>query len=112
MAYDEELAQRIREHFQDRLDVTEKKMFGGICFMVSGHMCCGIVHDHLMARVGPDNYESCLKRDYVKEMDFTGKPLMGLVYVAPDGITTDSDLKDWISICTNFVKSLPPKKNN
>ncbi len=112
MAYDEGLAQRIREHFQVRHDVEEKKMFGGLCFMVSGHMCCGIVDNNLMARVGPDNYESFLKKDAVKEMDFTGKPLKGFVYVTPDGIATDSDLKDWITSCTKFVESLPPKKIN
>lgn len=109
MAYDEGLAQRIREQFQDRQDIKEKKMFGGLCFMVSDHMCCGIIDDNLMARVGPDKYESCLKKDYVREMDFTGKPLRGLVYVAPDGITAESDLKEWIAICTNFVGSLPAK---
>ena len=63
MAYDEGLAQRIREQLQDRFDVEEKKMFGGLCFMVSDHMCCGIVNDTLMARVGPDNYKQCLAKE-------------------------------------------------
>lgn len=63
MAFDEGLAERLREQFLERKDVEEKKMFGGLCFMVSNHMCCGIVKDTLMARVGPNNYESCLKKN-------------------------------------------------
>lgn len=70
MAFDERLAQRIREYLRERKDIEEKKMFGGLCFMVSGHMCCGIVDDKLMARVGPENYDTCLKKDHVNEMNF------------------------------------------
>lgn len=110
MSYDEGLAERIREQFQDRIDVDEKRMFGGLCFMVSNHTCCGIVQETLMARVGPDNYEKCLARKYVKEMDFTGKAMKGMVYVSPEGIESDSNLAEWISICTSFVESLPAKK--
>ena len=75
MSFDEGLAERIREQLQDRSDVEEKKMFGGLCFMVSNHMCCGIVKDTLMARVGPDNYEGCLAEKHASEMDFTGKAM-------------------------------------
>ena len=110
MAYDEGLAERIRECFLDRNDVEEKKMFGGLCFMLSNHMCCGIVKDMLMARVGPDNYEHCLEKKYAREMDFTGKAMKGMVYVSADGIESDSDLAEWVKICTGFVQSLPPKK--
>lgn len=109
MAYDEGLAQRVREYFRDRKDIEEKRMFGGLCFMVSGHMCCGIVDDKLMARVGPENYESCLKKNHANEMNFTGRPMRGFIYVAPGGITVDSDLTGWINICMKFVESLPPK---
>lgn len=86
-------------------------MFGGLCFMVSRHMCCGIVGETLMARVGPDNYETCLAKQHAREMDFTGKALKGMVYVAPEGIETDADLKTWVGICEAFVSSLPPKKS-
>ena len=110
MAYDEGLAQRFLEHFDDRPDVEAKKMFGGLCFMVSRHMCCGIVGDTLMARVGPDNYEDCLNKDHAKEMDFTGKAMKGMVYVSPKGIASDEQLASWVNICESFVKSLPPKK--
>ena len=109
MAFDEGLAQRIREHLAIRNDVNEKKMFGGLCFMVSGHMCCGIVDDTLMARVGPDNYESSLEEPHVSEMDFTGRPMKGMIYVKPDGIEADTDLGRWIDLCIAFVSSLPPK---
>jgi len=110
MSYDEGLAQRIREELQDRTDVEEKKMFGGLCFMVSNHMCCGIVKDTLMARVGPDQYEKCLAKKHASEMDFTGKAMKGMVYVSQDGMESDLNLAKWLSYCTKFVESLPPKK--
>ena len=110
MAYDETLAERIRDYFQFRADVEAKKMFGGLCFMVSGHMCCGIVDGMLMARVGPDQYKKCLERDYAREMDFTGKAMRGMVYVAPEGLEGDSELRGWLELCEQFVSSLPPKK--
>lgn len=111
MAYDEGLAERIREILQDRHDVEEKKMFGGLCFMVSGHMCCGIVKETLMLRVGPENYQQCLARKYASEMDFTGKAMTGMVYVAPAGIESDTALAEWVGIGTEFVASLPPKSH-
>jgi hypothetical protein len=110
MAYDEGLAERLREQFQHREDADEKKMFGGLCFLLSRHMCCGIVGDQLMARVGPGNYESCLQRSHASEMDFTGRAMKGFIYVAPEGIESDADLAHWVSICSQFVDSLPPKK--
>ncbi|MDH5178650.1 MAG: TfoX/Sxy family protein [Gammaproteobacteria bacterium] len=110
MAFDEGLAERIREYFLHRSDVIEKKMFGGLCFMVSDHMCCGIVKETLMARVGPDNYAQCLAKRYASEMDFTGKAMKGMIYVAPEGLESDSDLAEWLSTCLTFVESLPAKK--
>lgn len=110
MVYDEGVAERLREVFQDRSDVVEKKMFGGIAFMVGGHMCCGVTDDALMARVGPEQYEEALSRPYAREMDFTGKPMKGFVYVAPDGIAADEDLESWVATCEQFVAALPPKQ--
>ena len=109
MAYDEGLAQRIHEHFEDRTDVDSKKMFGGLCFMVSNHMCCGIVGETLMARVGPDNYEDSLGRPHAREMDFTGKAMKGMIYVAAGGLESDSELADWLDMCTKFIETLPAK---
>lgn len=110
MAYDEGLAHRLEKYFRDCPDVVMKKMFGGLCFMVSDHMRCGIVGDTLMARVGPDNYEYCLSQVYAREMDFTGKALKGMIYVSPEGIESDDDLAQWVGMCESFVQSLPPKK--
>ncbi len=110
MSYDEGLAERIRDYFQQRGDVEEKKMFGGLCFMVSNHMCCGIVKDSLMLRVGRDNYEACLAMKHASEMDFTGKAMKGMVYVAPEGFESDQDLVEWLCRGTAFVESLPAKK--
>lgn len=110
MSYDRGLAQRIREQLQDRTDIDEKHMFGGLCFMVSKYMCCGIVGNTLMARVGADNYEQCLTGQYVREMDFTGRAMKGFVYVSPEAIESDTDLATWVSICITFVESLPVKK--
>lgn len=109
MAYDEGVAERIREVFDDRPDVIEKKIFGGIAFMHSGNMCCGIVDDMLMARVGPDAYEEALKRPHTREMDFTGKSLKGFVYVEAAGFSEDDELRDWLALCESFTGSLPPK---
>lgn len=109
MAYDLGLAHRIEDHFQGRHDVETKKMFGGLCFMVSHHMCCGIVGDILMARVGPDMYEACLSKPHGKEMDFTGRAMKGMVYVSPDGLASDEELAGWIDLCDHFVHTLPPR---
>lgn len=110
MAYDEGLTERIRMHFHERDDVEEKKMFGGLCYMLSQRMCCGNVKNTLMARTGPDNYEACLNRKHASVMDFTGKTMTGMVYVSPEGIESDADLAQWLTICSDFVDSLPAKK--
>jgi hypothetical protein len=109
MAYDEGVAERIREIFDQRYDVEEKKMFGGIAFMVRGHMCCGVVNDTLMARVGPDRYADALQQPHTREMDFTGKPMKGFIYVDPAGFETDERLSNWVNICENFISTLPSK---
>ena len=88
MAYDEKVAERVRVVLGKRRQVVERKMFGGLAFMVNGHMCCGVLKDELMLRVGPDRYETVLKRKHAREMDFTGRALRGMVYVHPDGFRT------------------------
>jgi len=109
MAYDEGLAERLREVLQGRRGVTEKRMFGGIAFMVHGHMAVGIVGDALMARVGPEQHATVLRMKHVREMDFTGKPMKGFVYVAPAGIDSQADLEAWVERCVMFVSTLPKK---
>jgi hypothetical protein len=110
MAYDQGLAERIRDILRGRRDIVEKKMFGGLAFMSRGHMFVGITDNFLMVRVGPDRYVEALKRRYVREMDFTGKPLRGYVYVDPPGFESDADLSDWVESGRLWVRSLPPKK--
>ena len=109
MAFDEGLAQRVREILAAQDDVVEKKMFGGLAFMVAGHMCCGVVGEDLMARVGPGQYASALQHPCTREMDFTGKPLKGFVYVGHEGIAADDELTSWVARCLQFVTSLPPR---
>ncbi|MCG2589864.1 TfoX/Sxy family protein [Rhodohalobacter sulfatireducens] len=110
MSFDKGLAQRIREYLQDYPDLEEKKMFGGLCFMISRHMCCGIIEDKLMARVGPEQYESLLERDHTLKMDFTGKPMKGMIFEESQGLNTDEKLKKWLDFCIEFINTLPPKK--
>lgn len=109
MAYDEGLAQRIRDHFQGRTDVVEKKMFGGLCFMVHDHMCCGLLGSDLMARVGPDAYDAHLASPHAKPMEFTGRPMKGILTVDAEGLAEEADLVAWIDRCLDFVDTLPPK---
>ena len=110
MAYDEGLAVRIEEALADVPLVEQKKMFGGMAFMVRQHMCVGVIDDKLMARVGPEQYQSCLSETFAKEMTFTGKPLTGMVYIEPQGIVEDEQLLKWIERCLAFVATLPDKK--
>ena len=109
MAYSEALAERIRVALTGTTGVSEKRMFGGIAFMLHGHMFVGVVDSTLMARVGPEQYDAALSRPYVREMDFTGKPLRGYVYVDPAGIRTAIDLQAWTKKCVRFVSTLPKK---
>lgn len=109
MAVDEKLVARIRAVFRDRDDVEEKRMFGGIAFMVSGHMCCGPLDSDLMVRVGPDQYDAALSRKHATTMEFTGKPMRGFVTVKAAGLKSKRDLSRWIGLGLNFVESLPPK---
>ena len=109
MAYDEEMAFRIRAALAEQDGVTERKMFGGLAFMVNGHMCCGIGKGDLMVRVGPDQYEEALAQPHAREMDFTGRPMRGMVNVDPTGYATDEDLQAWVDRGLAFVTGLPPK---
>ena len=109
MAFDEGLAERIRELLRDRRGVDERRMFGGLAFMLDGHMFVGILGDTLMARVGPEAYAKALAQKHVREMDFTGKPMKGYVFVAPEGFESDAALESWIGRCANFVQTLPAK---
>jgi TfoX/Sxy family transcriptional regulator of competence genes len=107
-AYDRELAERVRIALGP-VGVSERKMFGGLCFMVNGHMAVGIVNDKLMVRVGKDSWEETLALPHAGVMDFTGRPMKGFVYVAPAGLKTAAGLKAWAERGAGYARSLPPK---
>ena len=112
MAYSEELAERVRRALP-HIAVEEKKMFGGLCFMVRGHMALGVVSDRLMVRVGPDLYEKALSREHTTEMDFTRKPMKGMIYVNPEGADDVKKVRSFLKLALEFNNSLgekPPKK--
>jgi TfoX/Sxy family transcriptional regulator of competence genes len=109
MAYDEGLAERIRGILAEEHGLTEKRMFGGLAFMVHGHMCVGIVKDELMVRVDPELHEKELKKPHARQMDFTGRPMRGFLFVGVDGYETDADLESWVRQSLAYVSGLPAK---
>jgi hypothetical protein len=109
MPYNEGLAQRVRATLAAHDAVDEKKMFGGLTFMLNGNMCCGIIRDDLMVRVGPEQQADALAQPHVRELDFTGRPMRGMVVVAAAGLDNDADLHAWVQRGVAFVSSLPAK---
>jgi len=107
VAYDEALARRISEALAGEGQVDEVRMFGGLSFMIGGHMALGIVGNELMVRVGPDGYERAFRRVHAREMDFTGRSIKGFVFVEPTGIRTKRSLASWVVPAVAFAKSLP-----
>src|SRR5262249_52981201 len=110
MAYDEKLADRIRQAVGPRPDVTEKKMFGGLAFLRAGKMFVGIVKDNLMVRVGPERYDAALAEAHVRPMDFTGRPMVGYVFVGPGGSRTQKAVKNWVERAVGKSKPRPPSR--
>ena len=103
MAYDEHLAERMRAVFQQKhVPFEEKKMMGGLCFMVDDKMCAGVVNDEVMARVDPKVYEQVLNNKGSREMDFTGRAMRGFLFIGPQGTDMDTDLEYWIDLCIEF----------
>ena len=109
MAYSEGLASRTRAVLKRGRGMGERRMFGGVCFTMNGHMVCSVVKNDLMVRVGPDAYRKSLRRPHARPMDFTGKPLKGMVYVDPEGVRRDADLREWVARGIAFAQSLPVK---
>lgn len=106
MAYDEKLAERIRRTLEPLQGVTEKRMFGGLAFLLHGKMFCGIVNGDLMVRVGPTRYEHALEQPHVRPMDFTGRPMRGYVFVGPAGTRTGAATKKWVQAGADFAGTL------
>ncbi len=109
MAYDEGLAKRARETLPDLPGFVEKKMFGGIGFMLRGNLACGVSGNDLIVRVGPANHERALGLPHTRPFDMTGRPMRGWVVVAPEGLRSDNELKDWVQRGVEFALSLPEK---
>jgi TfoX/Sxy family transcriptional regulator of competence genes len=109
MAFDESLAQRIRTIFGRRKDVSEKKMFGGIGFLLNGNICVGVWKDSLVARLGADQEKDARRELHVRAFDITGKAMKGWVLVGPEGVADDAGLTGWINQAVAFVRELPAK---
>ncbi len=110
MAYDERLTNRVRAALKSQKKVEEKKMMGGLTFMVNGKMCVGVLKDELMARIDPNEYEVALRRVGCREMNFTGKPIKGFVFVSPKGTGNKKDLDYWIDLALDFNKRAKASK--
>jgi TfoX/Sxy family transcriptional regulator of competence genes len=109
MAYSEKLAARIREILVHSGELGERKMFGGIAFMLGGHMLGGVLGEELMLRVGTDAFANAVARPHARPMDFTGRQSTGMIYVAAAGIKTDKALAAWLELGMRFVRDLPAR---
>lgn len=109
MAFDEGLAQRVREYFQEHTIAEEKRMFGGLGFLLNGNMCVGVMGDEIVVRVGPPNYDAALALPFSRAFDFTGRAMNGWVLVAAEGLAEDQELHAWLMRGEQFASALPPK---
>lgn len=109
MAVDEALADRVRAALAQTSGVREQRMFGGLAFLVDGHMACGVVGDALMLRLGDAGADAALDEPHVRPMDFTGRPMSTMVFVDPEGVASEADLRRWISRAVAHAASLPPR---
>lgn len=109
MAYDEALAQRLREALKGQKGVVEKKMFGGVGFILRGNMLVGVIKNDMVVRVSPEDNGQFLKRPHARQFDFSGKPMVGWIYVEPAGIKSQAELKKWVQIGLDYAASLRAK---
>jgi TfoX/Sxy family transcriptional regulator of competence genes len=109
LAYDEDLAQRIRKELADEPRLVEKKMFGGIGFLLDGNMACGVHGDDLIVRVGPARNQDALAQRHARVFDMTGRPMVGWVEVDPAGVASAADLRRWVMLGVEHARTLPPK---
>lgn len=109
MAYDEKLAERMRARLKGTRNLTEKKMFGGVGFLIHGNMACGVIKQDVILRLSDDDFGAALRKKHVRVFDMTGRPMQGWVFVAPAGVSTDRALHAWMDKAVGFARSLPPK---
>ncbi len=109
MAYDEKLVERIRKAFPAGSKAVEKKMFGGVAFLLDGKMTVGVLGDELIARVPPEENDALVRRPHARQFDYTGRPMKGWIYIAPAGLKTPASLKGWIETAVGFARALPAK---
>jgi len=109
MAYDQNLVNRVRDELHELPGLQEKKMFGGVGFLIFGNMTCGVHGEHLIVRVGADGYQEALSQPNTRPFDMTGRPMSGWVMVAPQGFETEGDLRNWVRRGVEFTRSLPAK---
>jgi TfoX/Sxy family transcriptional regulator of competence genes len=110
MSYDEKLAMRVRKSLSRKQGFSERKMFGGLCFMLNGNMCGGVLDGDLIVRVMPEEYAAMMKRPHTRAFDFTGKPMKGFVVVAAPGCRSDASLKNWVAVGARCARTLPAKR--
>jgi TfoX/Sxy family transcriptional regulator of competence genes len=109
MAYDEGLAERVREVLADNPDIKEKKMFGGLAFMLNGNMACGLTKEDFIVRVGRETYDETLRKPHAHKMEFIGRPMKGFIAVDAEGYEDDKMLTAWIKQGVDYASSLPAK---
>jgi TfoX/Sxy family transcriptional regulator of competence genes len=109
LAHDEVLAARVRVVFSRKKGIVEKKMFGGVCFMVNGHMCCGITGKDLVLRLGEEGAAAALEEPHTREMDFTGRVMKSMVFVHANGTKSDEELRSWVKRAIDHARSLPQR---
>jgi hypothetical protein len=109
MAFDEKLAERVRKKLGKRASMVEKKMFGGIAFLLNGNMCCGVHGNDLIVRLDPAESDRALARSHTRVFDLTGRPMKGWVLLEPKGVSTEAALGKWVALAERYVETLPPK---
>lgn len=109
MTYDEALASRLRSILEAEPGMSERQAFGGISFLINGNMSVGVIGEELVVRVGPKDFETAVKEDHARPFDFTGRPMKGWVYVAPQALSSDESLAAWVQRGVTFARSLPSK---
>jgi TfoX-like protein len=107
--FSERTVKQVRRAIASTPGLSERPLFSGVAFMVQGNMCCGVIEDNLVVRVGPDTYDAVLREPHTRPMDFTGRPLPGFVYVDRAGFASRTSLRQWIDRGVSFVQTLPPR---